>query len=125
MVSLSEFEKAFYSEKELVDIYQADEKLARQEAEQEKAEAEYAARPLQKKNWVKELYELFEKEDFDTLSVLNEHIAALVKVRETFPDDGCIKALCEYHIRIDQAEIENTMEDIEYDRRQIEATARI
>ncbi len=125
MVNLTEFEKQFYAEGELRAIYKADAYLSDQEAEQEKRDADYAARPLQKSNWIKELYEIFEKEDLDALSVLNDHIAVLVKIREKFSGNKSITALCEYHIRIDQAELENTMEDIEYDRRQIEATARI
>jgi len=121
MVNLSEFEKMFYTDKELREIYEADAELARQEAEQEKRDSEYEALPLQKYNRLAEQYRLFEKEDFDTLAFLNEEIALLVKIREQCIDHETIPSWCEFHIRIKQAEIEETIGDIEYDRRQAQA----
>lgn len=114
-LNLSDFEKSFYSDKELKEIESgivAYDKLC---TDQEREELEYSQRPFKTFN----VYEIFEGEDLDTLMFLNEEISFLVKLREKFIKNKDIKKKCEHLIIVNQVAVDDILEDIKYDRRQI------
>ena len=76
-------------------------------------------------SFVAELYREFEKQDLETLKFLHDDIALFVRIREQFPDNRGLQDWAEYFIRLAQVEIENTVKEIEYDRRQIQEFANI
>ncbi len=102
-----------YTDKERQEILSGAAEYDRRCEEQLKREAEYAARPFQS-----DIYRDIEQNEREHLRFLHEDIAALVKVRERFPGRDDIRQFCEYFIRIDQADIEETLEGIRYARQQ-------
>jgi len=74
-------------------------------------------------SYITDLYHEFERQDMDTLTFYGEDIAVMVRLRERFSSNRAICDFAEYFIRLDQAEIENIVKEIENDRRQIQRFA--
>jgi hypothetical protein len=88
-----------------------------QRCEQERArEAEYAARPFKENNWIAELYQEFEKRNLEYIAECHRTIGVMIRLRERFPDNDRIQQWARYFIGVEQAEIENLMEDIKNGR---------
>ena len=117
MVTLQDMMEMVFTPKELMDIEAGAQEFDRQVAEEIRQRNAVPEMP----NHSREFYQAMEKEDLDTLPFLNRDIALMVKIRESFTDEGTIKALAEHFIRVNQYEIEEITERIDYDRRQARA----
>lgn len=63
-----------------------------------------------------EVYRIFEKEALALIGDLHRDRGMMRRIRERFPEDGKIRQLTEYHLRVIDAEIERLVEEVRYDR---------
>jgi len=63
------------------------------------------------------IYREVEQDNLDTINSLHIECGVMRTLIERFPGDNTIKQWSEYFIRLNGAEIENLMEDVEYDRK--------
>ena len=103
MVEMTDQDRLFYTAEEQKAIHEVAAIGAKEREEEKKRRAQEHR---------KEFYGRIEADELNTLSFLNQDISLLVKVREKFHKDGQLKALCEYHIHVNQIEIESTLEAI-------------
>jgi hypothetical protein len=81
------------------------------------AERTAIARTQQRVSIIPGLYQVFEKENLAQIAYLADDIGCMMKLREKFRGNQRIRELCEYFIRIEQADMEQISEEIENDRR--------
>jgi hypothetical protein len=91
-----------------------DEVIARVEAERAAI-----ARTQRRVSIIPGLYQTFEKENLESLSLLAADIGCMMKLRERFRGNQRIRELCEYFTRINQTDMESISGEIENDRRTI------
>jgi len=77
---------------------------------------EYAEKPLQKRDVIKEIYEEIESDNLDTIRFLAEEIGVMLRVRETFRDNQEIRDYTTYFIIMDHEKIRMLTEEIERGR---------
>jgi len=108
MVNLSLYPELKDVDPSLID----DEVIARVDAERAAI-----ARTQQRVSIIPGSYQALEKENLDTIAFLAGDVGCMIKIRERFRGNQSIRERCEYFIRINQADMEQTAEEIENDRR--------
>ncbi|HLA04550.1 MAG TPA: hypothetical protein VJZ16_01075 [Syntrophales bacterium] len=66
---------------------------------------------------IAKMYREFEKDNLDTINCLHIECGVMRSLIERFPGDNTRVQWAEYFIRLNGAEIEKLMEEVEYDRR--------
>jgi len=101
-----------YTKRELQEIQNGARAYDRMAEVQLAKDKEYAARPLQKRDIIKEIYQAIEADNIDTLTFLGEEIGVLNRVRETWRDDAEIQEYAKYLELMDQQIMNELMEEI-------------
>lgn len=105
-----------YTEREAREIQAGAAAYDRLSEAQLAEQREYAARPLRKRDVIKEIYDAIEADNLDALRFLAEDIGVMNKVREAFRGDQEIQDYATYFIIMDNDQMQRLMEEIEGDR---------
>lgn len=118
-----------YTEKELDDIRAGarryDEMSEQQRIRDEKSLAGAMTQGTPRIKWAVELYKLFEKENIGFISEAHRGIGTLRAVKERFADNDHILQWCDYFIRCALCEIDELMDEVNYDRETARELARL
>ena len=114
---MNEFDKLFYTARELRDIEAGAAAYDRRQEEELRQEAA----TLHHHDGGDELHRVIEKDRFEHLAFLHEEIAELGRVRERFPGNSFIQQMAEHQIRVRQTEIETIVEEIHERRKETAA----
>lgn len=114
---MNEFDKLFYTSRELRDI----EAGAAAYDRRQEAELRQEAATLRHHEGGDELRQVIEKDRFEDLAFLHEDIAGLGRIREQFPKNSAIQQMAEHLIRLRQLEIDTIAEEIHERRKEAAA----